>query len=70
MRFDHVRPRVEMVIPDIVEQHRAGDHLPGVAHEIFQQPEFPRLQRDLIARPLDDSLEQIEFEIGDCARGP
>ena len=38
-----------MVVPDVLEQHGAGDDLAGVLHEIFEQAEFARLQHDLLA---------------------
>src|SRR5260370_30264595 len=28
--FDDIRARVEVNVPDVLEQHRAGDHLTGV----------------------------------------
>src|SRR5437588_9685286 len=49
MDVDHVGLRIEMIIPDVLEQHRARDDLAGVLHEIFEQPVFARLQNDLLA---------------------
>src|SRR3569623_326838 len=34
---DHVGLRVEMVVPDVLEQHGAGHDLAGVLHQIFEQ---------------------------------
>src|SRR3569833_1422930 len=42
---DHVRLRVEMIVPDILEQHRAGNDLAGVSHEVLQELDLPGLQR-------------------------
>src|SRR5690606_288861 len=38
--------RVEMEIPHALEQHGARHHLPGVAHQVLEQPELLRLQLD------------------------
>src|ERR1700674_623784 len=40
VHVDHVGLRVEVIVPHVLEQHGAGDHLAGVAHEIFQKPEL------------------------------
>src|SRR5205085_12241462 len=52
MDVDDVGPRIEMIVPHLLEQHRPGHHPPLVAGEIFEQPVFPRLQIDLPPRPL------------------
>src|SRR5271156_6067760 len=49
--FDDIRARVEMNVPDVLEQHRARDHLASVTHEILEQAEFPRLQLDQLPAP-------------------
>src|SRR5271165_4299951 len=49
MHIDHVRLRIEMVIPHMLKQHGTRDHLSGVLHQIFQQTEFTRLEDDLLA---------------------
>src|SRR5580658_4513304 len=41
---DDVGLRQEIEIPYILEQHGPGHDLAGTAHEIFQEPEFPRQQ--------------------------
>src|SRR6202049_94446 len=46
MGFHNVRARVEMNVPDVLEQHRARDHLTSVAHQVFEQAVFPWLQLD------------------------
>ena len=50
MHVDDVGLRVEVIVPDILEQHRAGHHLTGVAHEEFEQAELARQEFDLLAR--------------------
>jgi DNA-binding response OmpR family regulator len=37
MHVDHVRLRIEMIVPDIFEQHGSRHHLPRVFHQIFEQ---------------------------------
>src|SRR5258708_6814447 len=39
--LDDPRLGVEMEVPDALEQHRAGEHPSFVAHQIFEQLEFP-----------------------------
>src|SRR5271165_74051 len=51
MHVDHVGLRIEMIIPHVLEQHGAGDYLARILHQIFQQPEFARLQNDFLAGP-------------------
>src|SRR6185312_4049395 len=49
MHVDDVGLRVEVIVPDVFQQHGAGDDLAGVLHEIFEQPVLARLQHDLLA---------------------
>src|SRR6186713_2990192 len=39
---DDVGGGIEVQVPDMLEQHRAGDHAALVADEVFEQLEFPR----------------------------
>ena len=50
MDVDDIGLRVEVIVPDILEQHGAGHDMAGIAHEIFEQLEFARLQQDRLAR--------------------
>ena len=52
MDVDDVGARVEMIVPHLLEQHRAGDHAAFVAGEIFEQQIFARLQVELLAAAL------------------
>jgi len=54
-----------MVIPDLFQQHGAGDRLSAVAHEEFQQLKFPRLQVDLDAAAVNLAGDQVHFQIAD-----
>src|SRR5271170_7348533 len=44
LHVDDIRLRHKVEIPNILKQHRPGHDLPGSAHEIFEQGEFPRQQ--------------------------
>ena len=44
VHVDHVGLGIEMIIPDVLEQHRARHHLVCILHEIFEKPEFTGLQ--------------------------
>ena len=63
MHVDDVGLRVEMIVPDIFEQHGAGHHLPGMAHQIFEQAEFARLQRDVASGAAHRMRQPVEFQI-------
>ena len=63
MNVDHVRLRIEMILPHAFEQHGAGDDLARMAHEIFEQAEFARLQVDVGLAALGGAGQKIEFEI-------
>ena len=54
-----------MIIPDVLEQHLAGDRLPGIAHEIFEQGEFHGLQVDLFTVADHFAGQKIERKIAD-----
>ena len=57
--------RVKVVFPHFFEEHGAGDDLAGVAHQVFEQAEFARLQVDFAAAARDFALEAIELQVGD-----
>src|SRR5664280_497311 len=40
---DNVGLRIEVIVPDVLEQHSAGHHLAGVLHQIFEQAKLARL---------------------------
>ena len=69
MHVDNIRSRVEVIVPDLLEHHRARHHLPGVPREIFEQVEFARSQRDRAALPDDGAREQVDLEIADRQLG-
>ena len=63
---DDVGLRVEMIIPDVLEQHGARHHLAGVLHQIFEQAELARLQRQLVLAAGDAMRQAVELEIPDA----
>jgi hypothetical protein len=69
MHVDHVRLRIEMIIPDVFEQHLARHRLTGIPHEVLEQAEFTRLQIELFAAALHGARQQIHLEIADGELG-
>jgi hypothetical protein len=57
--LDDVGARVEMNVPDVLEQHRARDHLAGVAHQVFKQAELPWLQLDQLPTTARRAAEPV-----------
>src|SRR5208283_1934035 len=65
MHIDHIGLRIEVVIPNMLEQHGARDDLAGVLHQIFEQPEFARLQDDFLGSAGDFMRQPVERQVGD-----
>ena len=65
VHIDDVGLRVEVIVPDVLEQHRPGDDLVAVAHQVFEQAEFARLQVDLLAGAADRARNDVNFKIAD-----
>src|SRR5581483_2171198 len=61
--------RVEMVLPHVFEQHRAGHHLAGMAHQVFEQFELAPLQLDLPAAARDPMRQEVDAQVGDGQHG-
>jgi hypothetical protein len=47
--LDDVRLRVEVEVPDVLQDHRFRDGPPGIAHQIFEQGELAGLELDALA---------------------
>ena len=69
LRFDHSGPRVEVVVPDVLHDHRLRNDPTGITQEVFQQRELFWLQFNLNALSEDLSPYQVHFEItgGECS---
>src|SRR5882757_4994424 len=65
VHVDHVGLRIEMIVPDVLQQHGARHHLAGMLHQIFEQAEFARLERQLVLAACDAMGEPVELEIAD-----
>jgi len=63
MDVDDVRLRVEVILPDILEEHRARHDLSGVPHEVFQQQELARLQVDLLPAARGGARQEIKLQV-------
>src|SRR5215472_6243214 len=66
MHIDHIGLRIEMIVPDVLKQHCAGNDLACVLHEIFEQSELARLQDDFLAPAHDFVRKPVQGEIGDA----
>src|SRR5690606_32273459 len=62
--IDHVRERVEVVLPDSIDDLRAGERPPGVAHEVLEQGELFRCEFDHLPAAARLMPEEIEREVG------
>src|ERR1700722_9686888 len=65
LHVDDIRLRHKVEIPNILEQHRPGHDLPGSAHEIFEQGEFPRQQINRLAVAPDAPFNEIHLQGAD-----
>ena len=66
---DDVGLGVEVVVPYRLEQHGAGHHLPGVAHQVFEQPELAGLELDGTPGPPDGAREKVHLQVRDHEPG-
>ena len=57
MHVDDVGLRIEMMVPDLLEQHGARHDMSGVPHEVFEQPKLARQDLDLPARAAHRPLQ-------------
>ena len=62
---DDVRLWVEVIVPDVLEQHRARHDLSGVLHQVLEKAIFARLQQDVVSGPRHAMRQPIENEIAD-----
>src|SRR4051812_23643853 len=67
--IDDVCAWVEVQVPNMLEQHRAGNNLALIADEIFEQLEFARQKVDALARSIDAPRNQVQFQVADSENG-
>jgi len=65
MHVDHVGLWVEVMFPDVFEEHRPRDHLVDVASEIFQKLEFSPLQLDRLSVARHSVRKKVDAQVGD-----
>ena len=63
LNIDHVAFKLELIMPDILEQHLACYQLIGMTKEIFEEPEFGRKQTNSDADLEGRSIYQINSKI-------
>src|SRR3984885_2041116 len=65
LHVDDICLRHKVEIPNILEQHRPCDDLPGSTHEIFEQREFSRQQINRLAVAPDAPFNEIHLQGAD-----
>src|SRR5580692_6070462 len=63
---DDVGLQREVILPDVLQQHRAGDHPPGMPEKVFHQPELARQQIDLGVAAMHGLFDQVHFEVANA----
>src|SRR5688572_20021847 len=63
MHVDHVGLGIEVIIPDILQKHGAGDDVAGIAHQIFKELELAGLQENGLASAGDRSRQKIHLKV-------
>src|SRR5215469_14680472 len=65
----HCARTAKVVVPDVVEYLRPGQHASGVEHQVAHQPELRRRKVDRVAGPADLVAVLIELDIGERQQG-
>ena len=60
---------IEVIVPDVFQQHGAGDHLVPVPHEVLEEAEFAGLQVDVLAGPAHVPAQQVDVQVADLHLG-
>src|SRR5580704_8464348 len=63
VHVDEIALRIKMQVPDALEQHGAGYHLAGAAHEVLEQLQLPCREVELTARARHPARQQVEFQV-------
>jgi hypothetical protein len=68
VHVDDVGAGIEVVAPDLLEDHRAREHVARVAHEGFEQAEFDRQQFEFDLAATRDARDEVETQVTDFER--
>src|SRR5712692_9815975 len=55
--------RIEVVFPDMRQDHRLRHNLAGVAHQVFEQPELARPELDCRVTARNPARQEVQHEI-------
>ena len=69
MDVDDVGLGVEVIFPDLLQQHGPRHSLAGVAHHELQQLELARLQVDLLALAMHGPGDQVHLQVAVTQQG-
>src|ERR1700733_4210734 len=69
MHVDDIGLERKVVVPHVLKQHRARDHLVGMTQEVFQKLEFARQQIDPGAATMHRLFDQVHFKIAGMQLG-
>ena len=61
MDVDDIGLGIEMIIPDILQKHGAGDDVTSIAHQIFKQLELAGLEKNRLPGAGDGSRQKIHL---------
>src|SRR5438067_413101 len=64
--IDDVGIAEEIEVPDVLGDLRAGEYVPGMAHEIFQESELPRAQLDQAPATADLTPGGVHGEVAEA----
>src|SRR6201999_2567138 len=69
VRLDHGGARIEVHIPDVLEQHAAGHGLSEMLEQILEQEKLPRQELNHHVGAADGSRQQVDLEVRHCKHG-
>src|SRR5690349_4743771 len=69
IHVDDIGRRVEVKVPDMLQQHGARHHAAFIAREIFQELKLPGKKVDILAAPAGGSRDQVNRKIADAQDG-
>src|SRR6185437_14500109 len=60
---------VEVIVPNLLEEHRPSHHLAVMSHQVLEELEFARLQVEPAAPAADLARKEIDLEVTDTHHG-